>query len=55
MSSFVHIDDKNKDILILGEGLDHIILTAKAKYPINFTQSRKDLHEVYTVMQATVC
>ena len=38
----VHIDNKNKDILIIGEGptqgLDDTVLTAEAKYPINFTQ-----------------
>ena len=41
----MHIDNKEKDRLILGEGqtpgLDDTILTAEAKYPINFTQSRK--------------
>ena len=40
-SSSVHIVNKNKDILILGEGstqvLDHTALTAEAKYTINFT------------------
>ena len=45
MSSSVYIDNKNKDILILGEGptqgLDDTTLTAEAKYPINFTQSGK--------------
>ena len=45
MSSSVHIDDKNKDILIIGErptqGLDGTILRAEAKYPIHFTQSGK--------------
>ena len=45
MSSSAHIDNKNKDILILGEGptqeLDDATLTAEAKYPINFTQPRK--------------
>ena len=45
MSSFVHADNKNKDILILGEGptqgLDDTTLTAEAKYPINFTQPNK--------------
>ena len=45
MSSSVHIDNKNKAILILGEGptqeLDHTTLTAEAKYPINFTQPNK--------------
>ena len=43
MSSSVHIDNKNKDILILGEGptqgLDDTTLTAEAKHPIIFTQS----------------
>ena len=45
MSSSVHIDNKNKDILIFVEGpiqgLDDTTLTAEAKYPINFTQPRK--------------
>ena len=45
MSLFVHIDNKNKDILILGEGptqrLDDTTLTAEAKYPINFAQPNK--------------
>ena len=45
MSSSVHIDIKKKDILIVGEGptqrLNYTALTAEAKYPINFTQSRK--------------
>ena len=43
MTSSVHIDNKNKDILYLCEGsaqgLDDTTLTAEAKYPINFTQS----------------
>ena len=41
----MHIDNENKDILILGEGptqeLDDATLTAEAKHPINFTQPRK--------------
>ena len=41
----MHIDNKSKDLLILGEGptqaLNDTILTAEAKYPINFTQSGK--------------
>ena len=45
MSSFVHIDNKGKDILTLCEGpiqrLDDTTLTAEVKYPINFTQPRK--------------
>ena len=45
MNSSVHVDNKGKDILILGEGstqgLDDTKLTAEAKYPIDFTQSGK--------------
>ena len=45
MSSSVHIDNKRKYILILGEGptkrLDDTTLTEEAKYPIDFTQLRK--------------
>ena len=45
MSSFVHVDNKRKDILILSEGLtqrlDDTTSTAEAKYPINFTKSGK--------------
>ena len=41
MSSFLHIDDKKKDILILGkgptQGLEHT-LTAEKLYSINFTK-----------------
>ena len=42
MSSSVHIDNKGKYIVILGEGptqgLDDSKLTAEAKYSIKFTQ-----------------
>ena len=45
MSSSVHIDNKGKDILILGEwptqALDDTALTGKTIYPINFTQPNK--------------
>ena len=45
MSSSIHVDNKNKNILILcegpTEGLDDTTLTAEAKYPINFTQPNK--------------
>ena len=44
-SSSVHVDNKNKDILILGEGstqgLDDTTLTAEGKYPIKFTEQNK--------------
>ena len=46
MSSSVHVDNKGKDILILGEGpaqgLGDTTLTAEAKYPILYNQE-KDL------------
>ena len=45
MRSFVHIDNIYKDILILCEGptqgLNDTTLAVEAKYPINFTQSKK--------------
>ena len=45
MGSSVPIDNKNRNILILGERppqeLNDTTLTAEAKYPINFTQPRK--------------
>ena len=41
MSLSMYIDNKNKDVFILGEGptqgLNDTILTAEAKCPINFT------------------
>ena len=41
MSSSMHVHNKGKDVLILGEGptqrLDATTLTAETKYPINFT------------------
>ena len=44
MSSSVHVDNKEKDILTLGEeptqGLDDTTFTAEAKY-LNFTQSER--------------
>ena len=42
MSPSVHIDDKGKDILILGkgpsQGFDDTTLTAKTQYSTNFTR-----------------
>ena len=42
MSSSVHIDDKGKDILILGkgstQGINNTTLTAETQYSINFTR-----------------
>ena len=45
MSSFVHTNIKNKDILILvkdqTQGLDNPTLTAEAEYPNNFSRSER--------------
>ena len=47
MSSLVHANNENKDILVLGEGptqgLNDSKISAEAKYSINFTQSGKTL------------
>ena len=47
MSSSVHVNNKKKDILVLGEGpsqgIDNTTITAKATYPISFTESGKRL------------
>ena len=41
----MHVDIKEKDILVLGEGqtqgLDDTTIITEAKYPIDFTESRK--------------
>ena len=46
MSSSAHVDNKKKDILILGKGptqdLEHA-LTAEKMYSINFTVTKKEL------------
>ena len=45
MSSSVRIDNKKKDILILGKGrtqrLDYTMLTAEVQYSINFSRSNR--------------
>ena len=44
-SSPVHIDGRNKNILVLGhvptQGLENATIIAEAKYPINCTESGK--------------
>ena len=54
MSSSMHTDNKNKDILMLGEGptqgLDNTSLKAEAMYPVNYTQPNKR----FLLMEATV-
>ena len=47
-SSSVHIDNENKDFLILSkgstQGLDNTTLTANAEYSINFSRSQVKFH-----------
>ena len=47
MSSYVHVDNKKKDILIVDEGptegLDGNTLTAEKLYLINFTEKKKEI------------
>ena len=56
MSLSVNTDNRNKNILILGEGptqgLDDATLRAEAKYPINFTKQRKDLLMIFLLINA---
>ena len=48
MSSSVHVDNKNKEILILGkgptQGLGQHSLTSEKMYSINFTMTRKKFY-----------
>ena len=50
MSSSAHVDNKRKDILILGtgpiQGLGKHSLTAEKIYSVNFTDHRKMLFEL---------
>ena len=48
MGSSVRVDNKKKDILILGkdpsQGLDDTTLTAQAKYSINFSTTNRKFY-----------
>ena len=52
MSSSAHVDNKKKDILILGKGprlgLEHT-LTAEKIYSINFTVTKKEILFKFTL------
>ena len=58
MSSSVHLNNKGKDILILGKGptqrLDHTVLLAEAQSSINFSRSNRKFCLVCVLMGATV-
>ena len=45
MSSFPHVDNRKKDVLILGkgpiQGLDDTTLIAQKEYTINFSEQKK--------------
>ena len=55
MSSYMHIDNKKKDILILGidptRGLDDAKLTAEAQYPINFSRSNRKFLNISEIIK----
>ena len=57
MSSSSHIDNKKKDILVLGkgptQGLEHT-LTAKKMYSINFTLTKRNFVSAYITMEQIV-
>ena len=56
MSSSVHVDNKNINMLVFDkgptQGLDDTTLTQEAKHPNKFTQSRKNLYLICNVMEA---
>ena len=58
MNSSLHIDNKGKDILILGkgpmQGLGEHSLIAEKMYSINFTVTKKRNSEVYIIMEQIV-
>ena len=58
MSSYVHLNNKGKDILILGkgptQGLYHTALLAKAQSSIDFSRSNRKFCLVCVLMGATV-
>ena len=58
MSSCVHVDNKGKNILILGEGPTQVLygstFTARQNILLILHNPEKDLYSVYTIMEATV-
>ena len=58
MSSSAHIDNKKKDILILGkgptQGLEHT-LTAEKMYSINFIVTKNFVSVYITMEQIVIC
>ena len=46
MSSFVHANNKKKNILILGEGLDYKTLTARKNIQLMSLQAEKKLFKL---------
>ena len=58
MSSSVHVDNKAKDILIVGksptQGLGEHLLTAEKMYSVNITDHRKNIVWACIIMNQTV-
>ena len=54
-SSSVHIDNRKKDISVLGkgptQGLENATITTEAKYSINFSRSKRKLCQVCIIME----
>ena len=58
MSSWVHADNKKKNISILAEGpmegLNGLTLTSEKRYWINFTKTKKKFVYAYIIMKKIV-
>ena len=58
MNSSIHIDNKGKDILILGIGptqeLGEHSLTTEKMYSINFTVTKMNFFKIYIIMEQIV-
>ena len=58
MSSSMHIDNKKKDILILGEGPIQGLMISHQQQKLNilltFCNQKKYFYQAYTIMEATV-
>ena len=57
MSSSIHVDNKKKDILVLGRGPTQGLestLSAEKMYSIKFTVTKKSFVRAYTTMEQIV-
>ena len=51
-SSSVHIDEKKKDVLLLG--FDDTTVTVKAEYSLTLLNNKRDFARVYITMETRV-